>query len=176
MPGIMLLPISTHPEFPMQVQVQKEHEWLKRLVGEWTYESEASMAPGQPPTKMTGSEVVRSLGDVWVLCEAQGECPGEGIGYTLMTLGYDTAKKRFVGTFVGSMMSNLWIYDGALDSTGTKLVLDSEGPSFAGDGTMAKYQDTIEIKDANTRLLHSSFIGPDGKWQHFMTSTYRRVK
>ena len=102
--------------------------------------------------------------------------PGGGIGLTIMTLGYDTAKKRFVGTFIGSMMTNLWVYDGALDATGTKVVLDSEGPSFSGDGTMSKYQDTIEIKDANNRVLSSSVQGPDGKWQHFMTSHYRRVR
>ncbi len=160
----------------MQPQAQKEHEWLQRLVGSWTYETEATMGPGQPPVKMTGSEVVRSLGNVWVLCEGQGECPGEGTGYTIMTLGYDPAKKRFVGTFIGSMMANLWIYDGALDSTGKKLVLDSEVPSFSGDGTMAKYQDKIEIKDDNNRVLSSSVLGPDGKWQPFMTSNYRRVK
>ena len=74
------------------------------------------------------------------------------------------------------MMVNLWVYDGALDSTGTKLVLDSEGPSFSGDGTMAKYRDTIEIKDSNNRHGHASVLGPDGKWQQFMTSNYRRVK
>jgi hypothetical protein len=93
-----------------------------------------------------------------------------------MTLGYDTAKKCFVGTFIGSMMTNLWVYDGALDSTRTKLALDAEGPSLSGDGTMAKYQDTIEIKDANHRVLSSSVLGPDGKWQHFMTANYRRKK
>jgi hypothetical protein len=160
----------------MQVEVQKEHEWLRRLVGSWTYESEAIMAPGQPPVKMVGSELVRSLGDVWVICEGKGECPGEGTGFTVMSLGYDTAKKRFVGSFIGSMMTNLWIYDGALDPTGTKLVLDAEGPTMAGDGSTAKYQDTIEIKSPDHRVLRSSILLPDGKWQQFMTSHYRRVK
>ena len=160
----------------MQVEVQKEHEWLQQLIGEWTYVSEATMAPDQPPVKFAGSEVVRPLGGVWVLCEGQGDMPGGGTGLTIMTLGYDTAKKRFVGTFIGSMMTNLWVYDGALDSTRTKLALDAEGPSLSGDGTMAKYQDTIEIKDANHRVLSSSVLGPDGKWQHFMTANYRRKK
>ena len=45
------------------------------------------------------------------------------VGTTLMTLGYDPRKKRFVGTFVGSMMTNLWIYDGELDKDERVLTL-----------------------------------------------------
>ncbi len=33
----------------MKAEPQKEHEWLHKLVGEWTCEAEASMEPGKPP-------------------------------------------------------------------------------------------------------------------------------
>jgi hypothetical protein len=169
-------PIANPPtEAAMQkVEPQSEHRWLQQLLGDWTYETEAIMGPDQPPVKMSGSESARPLGDVWVLCEASGMCPGEGPAVTLMTLGYDPAKKRFVGTFIGTMMTNLWVYDGRLE--GNTLTLDAEGPSFAGDGTTAKYQDIIEIKGPDERTLSSRMLTPDGKWQHFMTSTYRRRK
>jgi Protein of unknown function (DUF1579) len=42
----------------MKTEPQKEHQWLQRLVGEWTYESECSMEPGKPPEKFEGSESV----------------------------------------------------------------------------------------------------------------------
>lgn len=158
----------------MKVEIQKEHEWLQQLVGEWTFESECSMGPDKPPEKFAGTESVRSIGGLWVLCEGRGEMPGGGIGNMFMTLGYDPAKKRFLGTFIGSMMTHMWIYDGSLDPSGKVLTLDSEGPSFAGDGTMAKYQDVIEIRSADQRLLHSQVQGADGQWQRFMTATYRR--
>jgi len=93
---------------------------------------------------------------------------------TQMTLGYDPAKKRFVGTWVGSMMSHMWIYDGALDATEKILTLSAEGPSFAGDGTIAKYEDIIEIKSDGHRLLRSRVLGQDGKWNEFMVGHYRR--
>jgi hypothetical protein len=93
-----------------------------------------------------------------------------------MTLGYDAARKRYVGTFIGSMMSHLWLYDGSLDAAGKVLTLDSEGPSFSGDGKMAKYQDIIEIKGRDERTLSSQVLGDDGKWRHFMTATYRRKR
>jgi hypothetical protein len=47
---------------PMPDQPQKEHQWLQKLVGEWTYEIEAMMEPDQPPVKSTGTETVRCLG------------------------------------------------------------------------------------------------------------------
>lgn len=160
----------------MKADPQKEHQWLQQLLGEWTFETEAMMEPGKPPEKFAGSERVRSLGELWVLCEGQGEMPGGGTATTLMTLGYDPARKRFVGTFIGSMMTHLWAYDGALDPSGKVLTLDTEGPSFAGDGKMAKYQDVIEIKSADHRVLSSRVLGEDGKWQGFMTANYRRRK
>lgn len=63
------------------------------------------------------------------------------------TLGFDSVKGRFVGTFVSSCMTLLWPYDGQLDSAMKVVTLDSEGPSFAGDGTLAKCQDIIEVID-----------------------------
>jgi hypothetical protein len=155
---------------------QAEHRWLQKLVGDWTFENECVMGPDQPPLKSSGTESVRSLGGLWTLGEGRGEMPGGGVGTTLMTLGYDPARKRFVGTFVGSMMTHLWVYDGALDPDGKVLTLDTEGPSFAGDGKLVKYQDIIEFKGDDHRVLSSQALGDDGKWRRFMTANYRRKK
>jgi Protein of unknown function (DUF1579) len=165
----------------MKTEPQKEHRWLQRLVGEWMYETEAACEPGKPPQKATGSESVRSLGDLWVLCEGRGEMPGGGMATTLMTLGYDARKKRFVGTWVGSMMTHLWVYDGSLDPAENVLTLNAEGPSFTpegeiAEGKMAKYRDVIEWKSDDHRVLTSHLLGDDGTWNQFMTVHYRRQK
>jgi hypothetical protein len=159
----------------MQIpEPQKEHRWLQQLLGEWTFESECSMGPDQPPGTFTGSETVRSIGDLWTIGEGQGEMPGGGLATTIMTLGYDPAKKRFTGTFIGSMMTHLWIYDGALDAAGKVLTLDTEGPSFTDPAKMAKYQDMIEFLSDTHRTLSSQLLGDDGKWHKFMTAHYRK--
>jgi hypothetical protein len=160
----------------MFAQPQKEHQWLHRLVGEWTYEHEACMEPHESAKKATGAESVRSLGGMWTIGEGRGEMPDGGIGLTVMTLGYDPAKKRYVGSFVGSMMTHLWLYDGALDAAGKVLTLDTEGPSFSGDGKMAKYQDVIEFIDDDYRTLTAYVFGEDGQRTKFMTAHYRRKK
>jgi hypothetical protein len=158
----------------MKAEPQKEHQWLQQLVGEWTSEADCSMGPGQPSTKSYGTERVRMVGGVWMVGEGQGEMPGGGTATMIMTLGYDPQKKKYLGTWIGSMMTHMWHYDGEMDASGLILTLSAEGPSMAGDGTMAKYQDIIEIKSGDHRTLSSRVLGPDGTWKHFMTADYRR--
>jgi hypothetical protein len=100
--------------------------------------------------------------------------PGIGAATTMMTLGYDPQKKRYVGTWIGSMMTHLWVYDGELDTAERVLTLDSEGPAMTGEGKMAKYKDVIEFKSNDHRVLTSHVLGDDGKWHGFMTANYRR--
>jgi Protein of unknown function (DUF1579) len=161
----------------MNVEPLKEHQWLTRLAGEWTCEGEATMGPGNPPVKWESTESVRHIGGVWIIAEGKGEMPGSGEPTTtLLTLGYDPQKKRYVGTFIGSMMTNMWVCDGALDASGTVLTLDTEGPNMAAPGKMAKYQDIIEIKSDDHRVLKSQMLGDDGKWTQVVMATYRRKK
>jgi hypothetical protein len=149
---------------------------LNALLGDWVIESEAMMEPGKPPIKITGTESVRSLGGLWVLCEGGGEMPGGGTAVNIMTLGYDPARKRYVGTFVSSMMTHLWLYDGSVDAAGKILTLDAEGPGMTSEGKMAKYKDTIEIVNGDYRILRSQILLPDGTWFAFMSANYRRRK
>src|SRR5262245_50519592 len=158
----------------MKAEPQQEHQWLEKLLGEWTFEVEAAMGPEKPPEKLTGTESVRSLGGLWVICEGRGQMPGGGTATNIMSLGYDPAKKRYVGTFIGSVMTQMWVYEGQLDAGSKVLTLDTEGPSFTAEGKMAKYQDIIEIRSADHRLLSSRFLGDDGQWHGFMTANYRR--
>jgi len=158
----------------MMGEPQKEHEWLQQLVGEWEAEMTCSMGPDQPASTSKGTEAVRSLGGLWTLGEGQGQSPEGQQVTSVMTLGFDPAKGRFVGSFVASMMTMMWTYDGALSADGKSLVLDTEGPSMAGDGSMAKYQDVITFLSPDHRTLTSRALGPDGQWAEFMAAHYHR--
>lgn len=158
----------------MHTEPQKEHQWLQKLVGEWTYETEALMGADQPPEKATGTETVRSLGGLWILAEGQGEMPGGGAATTMMTIGYDPQKQSYVGTWIGSMMTYLWRYDGSLDSSETVLTLNSEGPAMTGDDKIAKYKDVIEFKNDDHRIMTSHVLSDDGQWHQFVTVNYQR--
>ena len=71
-------------------------------------------------------------------------------------------------------MTNIWIYEGMLDAAGKVLTLDTEGPSFSDDGTLAPYQDLIEIESDDHWTLKSRVRGEDGQWFQFVTAHYRR--
>src|SRR5688500_5036596 len=103
------------------VQPEEGHRWLKQLVGEWTFES------GAEGCGSTGTDGARMLGDLWLIGESEMAMPGGGTGHAIITIGYDSQRKRFVGSWVGTMMTNMWVYDGELDSNGRVLSLYSEG-------------------------------------------------
>lgn len=153
---------------------EPEHLWLKKLTGSWTYESEAFMGPEQPAMKSTGKETVRSLNDLWFVGEAESMMPDGNPATMIITLGYNPETKRYVGTWIGSMMTTLWIYDGFVE--GNTLNLDAEGPSMAGDGKTAKYRDSIEFVSDDHRILRSQMLVEGGEGNVFMTAHYRRVK
>lgn len=160
---------------PAESPSTEQHAWLLQLVGEWETEAEMPAGPGEEPMKMKGRESVRALGGLWIVADMRGESP-MGVMEAVLTIGYDEAKQRYVGTWVDSMMNHLWRYEGSLDATGKILSLETEGPSFSGDGSMAKYKDVYELKSHDHKVLTSWMQGSDGVWTEFMTADYRRVK
>ena len=154
-------------------EAEAQHRWLHRLVGEWSYEADMAGGPGEPPVHDAGTESVRSLGGVWVVCEGHSQ---DGTSNTLMTVGYDPEKQRFVGTYVGSMMTTLWLYEGELEAGETRLALYSDGPSFTEEGKTSRYRDTIELLGNDERVMTSHYQQADGGWHPFMTSRYRRIQ
>ena len=159
-----------------KVEILKEHQWLQQLVGEWTYESEIQMGPDQPPLKFGGTESVRSIGGIWVVAEGRGEMPNGEPATTMLTVGYDPQKKKFVGTWFGSMMHYLWVYEGSLDAAGHALTLETEGPNCMGGGGMTKFKEVVEVRPDGQRTFSSNMLGEDGNWSRLMNIKYTRVK
>lgn len=158
----------------MQVEPQVEHQWLDNLLGDWTTKMESDLCPDKPNEPSSGTEKVKRLGDVWVLCDMEWPMPDGQTAISQMTLGYDPQKKTFVGTFVSSCMTHLWVYEsGTLDDAGKVLTLNSTGPNFNGTG-MTQFQDIIEIVDEDHRLLRAMMLDENEVWQEFMVTSYIR--
>jgi uncharacterized protein YndB with AHSA1/START domain len=151
-----------------------DHGWLHRILGEWRFETECSMGPGQPVMTGEGIERVRALGGYWVVGESEGGMPGVGPARWIVTMGFDPAAQRFRGTFVGSMMPHMFVYDGKLEADGRTLTLDTEGPAMNGPGT-ARYQDIVEMLGDDRRTLTSRVQMPDGSWVQIMSSRFQRI-
>jgi hypothetical protein len=151
-----------------------EHQWLLQLVGEWEFDTECNMGPDQPASKSSGRQSTRALGSLWTIGDMEGPGPGDEPMRSLITIGFDPSRNSFVGSFIASCMTYQWLYTGSLDATHRILTLDAEGPSFSGDGSMAKYQDIIELVDSNTYLFSSQYQDAEGNWFKFMHSKYTR--
>jgi hypothetical protein len=160
------------PQFPGP---EKEHQWLEKFVGHWVTESKGKMGPDQAPVVCSGTLTSRMLGGFWVINEMKGDVLGTPtIG--VQTIGYDSAKKKYVGTWVDSMTGYMWQYEGTVDETGTTLTLEADGPNFMADGTVTKFQDVYEFKSDDEIAISSRMLGKDGKWGTFMTGTANRKK
>ena len=158
------------PEFPGP---EKEHQWLHKFVGEWTTMSKASMGPDQPPMECSGTIESRMVGEFWIINELQSSPAGMPMR-GIQTVGYDATKKKYIGTWVDSMMNHLWLYEGTVDESGNKLTLEAEGPNFMAAGKLAKFRDAYEFKSPDLIIVSSSMLGEDGKWITFMTGESRR--
>lgn len=164
-------------EPPMPPPPGEHHKWLEQLAGTWTVETEmVTGGEGQPPTKCTGTDTVRSLGGRWIIGDLKSEVPGMGAMSAVLTLGYNPKTGKYQGTWVDSITDQLWVYDGTLDPTRKILTLEAEGPNMMDPtkGNM-RFRDVIEIKSADHRTLTSSGL-VDGKWVQFATAHYRKTK
>lgn len=161
-------------EVPSPAVPEKEHQLLDKLVGEWESESEATLGPGVPVMKCKGTMSSRSLGGLWIVSDVTSDMLGTPMT-AVQTIGYDPGKKKYVGTWVDSVMNHMWIYEGTVDETGKILTLEAEGPDFAEPGKLKKYRDAYEFKSADHIVATSSALGDDGKWVTFMTGQIRRV-
>lgn len=163
----------------MKVELTQEHEWLRQLVGDWTYwgECPTSFSEGAPKERLEGHEQVRSLRDLWIVAEAEGPSPEPGVpALSLTTVGFDPKRGRFVGQWIGSMMNYQWLYEGSLSEDRQSLILNSEGPGMTEDGALAKYRDIHEIVSATERALYGEILTEAGKWHRFMETHYTRVE
>lgn len=150
------------------------HRWLERLLGEWEMMGEGDPGADIPTQEIVGTETVRTLGGIWYRLEGTHEMPNGETGVSVMTLGYDTRRKRYVGSWIGTMMTHQWVYEGDLDDDGRVLTLNTEGPAMSGEGQTARYRDVIELRSDDHRVLSSHIRGDDGEWKQFMEVHYRR--
>ena len=146
-------------------EVLKEHSFLERLIGEWTVTA-PDMTGSEPWT-----ETVRSLHGIWFVAEGTGRMPDGKEATSILTLGYNAAKGKYIGSWIGSMMDYMWVYEGEVDASGNVLDLYTTGPDFSGDG-FADYRECITFVDDNHRTFTSSARQEDGSWKQFMEAHY----
>jgi hypothetical protein len=150
-----------------------EHAILAQDAGTWDATVEMTMAPGQPPTVSKGLETASMLGGMWLVTDFKSEMMGQaftGRG----VLGYDPAKKKYVGSWVDSMSTAINTNESSYDPATKTMTGWTEGPDMTGK--VVKMRETTEWKDADTRVFTIWSTGPDGKEFPGLKITYTRRK
>lgn len=171
--AVLVSSAASAQELPQFPGPEKQHQWLHQFVGQWVTEAKGSMGPDQPAIECHGTMTSRMLGDLWLVNEMKGEPMGVPM-VGIQTIGYDPEKKRYVATWVDSMMNHMWHYEGTVDETGKTLILEAEGPDLMNQGKTAKYRDSFEFKSPDHIIVTSSMLDADGRWVAFMTGHTKR--
>jgi hypothetical protein len=174
--AVFVLALSNYAaaqEMPEMPKPQKEHEFLQKFVGDWESVGKGTMGEGQPEMECNGTASNRMLGGFWMVSNGKGDAMGSPME-TMMQLGFDTEKGKYVGTWIDSVFNHMWKYEGTVE--GDKLILNAEGPDMMNPGRMAMYRDEFDFKSPDHYVLTSSAQGEDGKWVTFMTADVRKKK
>ena len=168
--SVLALAAPALAQMPPMPTPGPEHEMLRKDVGTWDATVEMFMAPGAPPSVSKGTEIVTMLGGFWQITEFKSEMMGqpfEGRG----AMGYDPAKKKYVGTWVDTMAPAYYTVEGTYDAATKTLHALMDGPDPSGQVTKTK--ETTEWKDADNRVF--TMYAPDGKTP-VMRISYKRRK
>jgi hypothetical protein len=148
-----------------------EHDLLKKDVGNWDATVEMMMPPG-PPSKGTETNVL-GPGGLWLISDFKSEmmgAPFQGHG----VMGWDPAKKKYVGTWVDSMSTGISVTESTYDPAAKTATGMIEGPG--PDGKPMQMKAVTQYQDDDTRVFTMYMKGPDGKEAPSMRITYKRRK
>ncbi|MEZ6096818.1 MAG: DUF1579 domain-containing protein [Pirellulaceae bacterium] len=160
---------------PVGTPLTEQHKWLAKFEGSWTTTMSNPSAPGMPAVESTGSLESESLGGHWMINRYEADMNGEQFK-AIQTIGFNSEKKKFVGTWVDSITDQLWLYEGELDESGKKLILEAEGPSMIDDRKTALFRDAYEFQSDDLIIATSSIQDANGKWIEFMSGQMKRKK
>lgn len=172
---MLCISASCHAQSPEMTKPTKDHELLNQFAGDWIAKAETVPMPGQAAFKNEGIETAKMVGGFWLISHGEASMQGTPVN-SVMTIGYDPSARKYVGTFLCSVDSTLWKYDGAMDATGKKLTLETEGPSMVDHTKKTKYRETLELIDKDHKTFTSFMQADDGKWVKVVTVDYQRKK
>ena len=145
---------------------QKEHEFLKKLVGNWDV---TLYIMGEEIEGKEHNELI--AGGLWLTTQFTANMMGqpfEGHGI----LGYDTNKKKYVSVWVDPSRTDLNTMEATMKGTtrtGTTMMM-----GMTGEKVETRVVETMPDDDHRVLTFHQK--GPDGKEMELMMIKYKRAK
>jgi len=159
-------------------QPTKEHELFKADVGTWDAVMKTWVAgPDADPIATKAVEINRLLGNgLWLISDFKATLDDVPfLGHAQM--GYDPAKKQYVGTWVDNMTPSISIMRGKYDAEKKTLTMFSKTKD-PQSGKEVRTKGVSRYVNDNKRVF-TMFMGAaegDPNWTKFMEITYERKK
>ena len=106
----------------MGPEVLEQHKQLQMGIGEWAGTISMYQPEMKEPEVAPCSEVVTAIGELWTTSRFEMDFMGSkfvGSG----TLGYDSLKKKYVGTWIDSMNPTITAMEGEFDEAKQAMVM-----------------------------------------------------
>lgn len=148
------------------------HKLLARMEGSWNTRTKSWMEPGKPPEESIGvCEQKMILGGRFLQQECTGEMAGSpfnGIGFT----GYDNHTKQFVSTWMDSMGTGIYFFEGPASADGKSFTQKSRYDDPV-KGRM-EWRSVCKLVDDNTMSfeMYGTVVG--GAEEKMMEMIYTR--
>lgn len=153
-----------------------EHQWLKKFLGDWAYDARCPTGHGDEQFELKGTEHVRAIGGGWIHAKGRATMPDGSPMVTINLIGYNPATGRFVGSWIGSMMHHMFVYDGWIEEDGRTLVLETTGPGISDPSRQCRYRDITEFVGPDHRAFRTEILDDEGNWTKFMSLDLRRAR
>jgi hypothetical protein len=149
----------------------ERHKLLASRVGNWSTKSRHWMEAGKPPMEFAGfCERKMILGGRYLQEEFSGEMMGKrftGIG----AIGYDNNTKKYVATWMDTMSTGIYFFEGTASQDGKTISLESRfNDPIKGPGT---WHLVTRIVDKNTEVAEMQ-MNYDSGGEEKCETTYTR--
>jgi hypothetical protein len=148
------------------------HKVLAKMAGRWDTKTKSWMEPDKPPMESTGTcELKMLLGGRYLQQECSGDMMGSpftGVGVT----GYDNHTKKYLSTWMDSMSTNIFFFEGTGSADGTSFTQESRYDDPV-QGPM-KWRAVTRIVDDNKLVFEMYGAHKKGKEEKMMEMTYTR--
>jgi hypothetical protein len=148
------------------------HKVLASMAGSWNTKTRAWMEPDKPPMEGTGTCEQKMLLDGRYL---QQEYAGEMMGspFTGINLiGYDNHTKKYVSTWIDSMSTGIYYFEGTASRDGKRITQESRYDDPVRGPTV--WRSVTRIVDDNTLQYEMYLTSKGGKKEKMMEMTVTR--
>jgi hypothetical protein len=158
-------------EPPKMEKPGKHHKHLEMMAGTWDVKSIFHFSPGRV-IEMNGVEIAKMQPNgFWLITDFSGKFMGTPFnGHAVM--GYETHKKKYIGTWADSFGSALITTTGTCSKNGKVTTMIGKGYDPMQKREI-KYKQVYKVRDANNRTFHMYDV-QGGDELLIMESVYQR--